>query len=138
MVYSLHILFAGVWIGCVLTETVFEKSLVSEQFKERSRLARLHLWVDTMIEIPALIGTAITGALFVRSVPLDLLLSIKLVSASLTLIANLLCFVFVVARDRAAVVASWGRFEQHDHRQHQFGKVVFIGVLLTALLGLIH
>ncbi len=46
----IHLLVAGLWLGCVLVEVAFERALVAQG--QWRLLARLHDRVDRWVELP--------------------------------------------------------------------------------------
>jgi len=52
MILTLHVLFAGLWLGCVVTEVLFERTLLHRGRETERLLARLHLRVDLWVELP--------------------------------------------------------------------------------------
>ena len=58
---GIHLTFAALWIGCVLTEALFERALLAGDRASHLLLARLHARVDLLVEIPAFTGVLLTG-----------------------------------------------------------------------------
>lgn len=138
MLATLHILFAGAWIGTVLVEAAFERTLLGQGREQQLILARLHWKVDKLIELPLLIAAAVSGAKLVRGMPLDDLLRAKLACAALAVFANLYCIWLVRLRLRVAEAGAWELFAMIDKRQHQIGALVLLGLLGAAGLGIAH
>lgn len=138
MLATLHILFAGAWIGTVLVEAAFERTLLGREREQQLILARLHWKVDKLIELPLLIAAAVSGAKLVRGMPLDDLLRAKLACAALAVFANLYCIWLVRLRLRVAEAGAWELFAMIDKRQHQIGALVLLGLLGAAGLGIAH
>lgn len=99
LLHWLHLIVLGLWGGVVLAETVIEFGPRSED--EFRVTARLHYWIDLLIEIPILIGVVVTGFLLTLKVwpPSDLLL-IKIVAAMIAVGVNLYCILAVIFRYR--------------------------------------
>lgn len=135
MVLVFHILFVGVWLGCVLTETLFERALLPEGENARRILARLHVRVDVFVEIPAFVLAALTGLYMALATPLTLVLALKILTAMVAVLANIYCVKLVFDRRTYAETGDWEAFEQADHRQHKVGAVVLLGILLAIVLG---
>jgi len=61
----IHVVCAGLWLGCVLVEVTFERVLAGLQTREF--LAKLHYWVDLLIELPAFLIVLATGQQMLNS-----------------------------------------------------------------------
>ena len=57
----IHLLFVGIWLGCVLTEALFERALLGKGREQELILTALHKKVDFLIEIPAFCIVFLTG-----------------------------------------------------------------------------
>jgi hypothetical protein len=130
----IHILCAGVWLGCVLTETLVERGLTSH----RLALAELHLAIDLWIEVPAFLGVAATGLALLRLSPVGALLSIKIGIAAGAILANVLCVWRVWARVKAARQEDWATHAIIDAEQHQVGALTLVGLVLATALGVMN
>lgn len=135
MLQALHMVFAGIWLGCVLTEALFERALLKTGRPNERILADLHKRVDMFIEIPAIAGVVVTGLLMLGEVAQSLTLQLKIAAGLVAIAANAYCVYLVFARARAAKAEDWDRFDRLDHRQHQFGAVVLLGILAALGLG---
>lgn len=133
---ALHLLFGGLWLGCVLTEALFERALLGKGRDKELILARLHWKVDLAIEIPAILGVIATGFPLWRMASDTNLLSFKIAAALVAILANLWCVKLVRDRLHAGEAGDWDRFAQLDHRQHQVGAIVLVGIVVAAGLGL--
>lgn len=51
-----HLLLVGIWLGCVLTEALFERALLCKGRAHALILVGLHKRVDLIVELPALLG----------------------------------------------------------------------------------
>ncbi|HEY0634308.1 MAG TPA: hypothetical protein VGE00_02910 [Gammaproteobacteria bacterium] len=131
----LHLTFAGLWLGCVLTETLFERALLGQGRGPELLLADLHKRVDLFIEVPAFLAVFATGMLLYESAHMTPLLLAKLGFGLLAIITNIYCVWLVVRRATAAHQGRWEQFAQLDRRQHQFGAVVLVALLLALALG---
>lgn len=54
MILAVHIVSVGTWLGCVLTEALFEHALLGTGRANELILAKLHKEVDLFVEIPPL------------------------------------------------------------------------------------
>ena len=135
-VHTLHVVFAGTWLGCVLTEALFERALLKTGRPNEAILAVLHKRVDVCIEIPAFVGVVATGLFMLGDAARTLALVLKIAVALMAITANVYCVYLVFARHQAARDEDWARFDRLDHRQHQFGAIVLVGILVALGLGL--
>lgn len=136
MLLTLHLLAAGVWIGTVLVEALFERALLGKGREQELILARLHWKVDKLVELPLLIVTLASGIKLLNQVPLDTMLRAKLACAALAIFANLYCIWLVRLRLKVAEAGAWELFAIIDKRQHQVGALVLLGLLGAAGLGM--
>lgn len=136
----LHAVLAGLWLGCVLTEALFERALLPQGTSARLTLARLHRRVDLWVELPVLLATVGTGLWLALTTAAGgtwpLALWLKLAAGALAALANAVCVWIVLRRATAAERGDWASFEQLDHWQHRLGAVVLLGVLAALGLGI--
>lgn len=130
-----HLACAGIWLGCVLTETLFERALLGQGRPQELILVKLHQRVDLFIELPALIVVLASGALLLKSAALTPLLLAKIGFGLLAVATNLYCVWLVVRRAAVAEQGEWEAFARLDQRQHKFGALVLLSLLLALLLG---
>lgn len=96
-----HLVVLGLWGGLVLGECVLELSAQNDT--EIRFTARIHYWIDLIVELPLLLGVLVTGAwLTLRVWPPSPLLWVKIAAASAAVAANLVCLVLVILRHRRA------------------------------------
>lgn len=133
---TLHLIFVGLWLGCVLTEALFERALLGQGRDKERILSALHKRVDVFIEIPAFTLVLVTGVLLLAHAPASALLHAKLAFAALAIGANVYCVHLVFKRHRLAAQGDWPAFESVDHLQHRMGAVVLLGMLVALSLGL--
>lgn len=136
LLLPLHLIFAGIWLGCVLSEALFERALLGQSRDKELLLSALHKRVDLLVEIPAFLLVMLSGGLMLASAPPSGMLHAKLGFAALAILTNLYCVYLVLKRDRMARAGDWQAFETIDHLQHKMGAVVLIGILGALLLGL--
>jgi len=136
LLLPLHLVFVGLWLGCVLTEALFERALLGQGRDKELILTALHKRVDLFVEIPAFALVVITGGLLLSSVAPTALLHVKLGFALLAVITNIYCVHLVFKRDRIARSGDWLAFEAIDHLQHKMGAIVLIGILGALGLGI--
>jgi len=133
---TLHLLFAGLWLGCVLTEALFERALLAGGERNMLMLAQLHKRVDLLVEVPAFLGVLVTGAVMAVGRELPGVLQTKIAIGLLAIVANLWCVVLVFRRLTAAGGGDAAEFSRIDRRQHQWGAVVLLALLVAAALGI--
>jgi hypothetical protein len=125
-----HFLFAGLWLGCVVTEALFERALLAGDRPSHLRLAALHVRVDKAVELPAIFGVLLTGAaLFLYGHPSGPAFYLTASAGAIAIVANLYCVWLVFRRHNAATSENWALSDQLDHLQHKVGAVVLIGLL---------
>ena len=132
----LHLTFVGVWLGCILTEALFERALLGNGRDKELILARLHKRVDVIVEIPAFVIVLFTGALMLDMANLGTLLIIKIALGVLAIITNIYCVWLVFRRASAAETENWQEFERLDYQQHIWGAVVLLAVVAALVVGL--
>ncbi|MFN7956155.1 MAG: hypothetical protein U0610_30870 [bacterium] len=94
-----HLLAVAVWGGVVLAEVLLE--LVAADAAERALVARVHFWIDALVELPLLALIVATGAVLVaRASALSSLLLVKIGCATVAIAFNLDCVRWVVRRFR--------------------------------------
>jgi hypothetical protein len=136
MLLIFHILFIGLWLGCVLTEALFERALLGRGREHELLLADLHKRVDVWIEIPAFVAVVVTGGmLFAQAAP-STLLNVKVALGLLAVLSNGVCVGLVFARAKAAHLGQWEQFDRLDHLQHKLGAVVLLALLGALGAGL--
>lgn len=131
----LHLVCVGVWLGCVLTEALFERALLGQGRAFELVLVALHKKVDLFIEVPAFVGVLVTGALMLHGAPPSNLLHAKAGLGILAIAANAYCVWLVFRRGAAAQAGDWETFARIDHAQHKWGAVVLICILAALGLG---
>ena len=132
----LHLVFIGLWLGCVLTEALFERALLGQGRDKELLLTALHKRVDLFIEVPAFTLVLLTGGALLATAPQTALLHVKIAFASLAIVTNIYCVYLVFKRDRLAQSNDWEAFETIDQLQHKMGAVVLIGILGAVGIGL--
>jgi hypothetical protein len=130
-----HLVLVGIWLGCVLTEALFERALLGKGRPQELILVGLHKRVDLMVELPALIGVLVTGAMLLAGAGESSVLHTKIAFGLLAIFANLYCVWLVFRRAKAATTGDWAQFETLDHLQHKWGAVVLVGILMALGLG---
>jgi hypothetical protein len=132
---TLHLVAIGLWLGCILTEALFERALLAAPNDSRLTLATLHKRVDLFVEIPAFVAVLVSGALLLRGAPITAMLGLKVACAMLAIVANLYCVRLVFVRLAHAQAGRWHEFAQVDAVQHKMGAVVLVALLAALGLG---
>jgi hypothetical protein len=95
-----HFGFLCAWGGVLLVEFVLEG--LGDDDASQAQAARVHFWIDVLVEIPILAAVLVTGGVLLSRVwPPSHLHLIKIASALLAIGLNLYCAVMVVIRYRA-------------------------------------
>jgi uncharacterized membrane protein len=136
MLLLFHLLFIGIWLGCVLTEALFERALLGRGRAHELLLADLHKRVDVWIEIPAFAAVVVTGGMLLAQSAPSSWLHVKIALGLLAVLTNGVCVGLVFARAKAAHLGHWERFDRLDHMQHQLGAVVLLALLGALGAGL--
>lgn len=134
-VLLVHLLFVGVWLGCVLTEALFERALLGQGRAQERILVGLHKRVDVWIEIPAFVGVLISGGFLLSQSAWSSTLQIKIMLGLVAIAANIYCVRLVFRRAKAVDSDDWAQFEALDQLQHKWGAVVLVAILLALGLG---
>lgn len=132
---SIHLAAMGVWLGCVLTEALFERALLGKSREHELLLSALHKRVDIIVEIPAFIVVLVTGWIMLPSAASSSLLLTKVASGLVAMAANVFCVGLVFKRYAAASANNWDVFARLDRLQHKVGAVVLIGILGAMSVG---
>jgi hypothetical protein len=134
---GIHLTCAALWIGCILTEALFERALLAGDRACHLRLARLHVRVDSLVELPAITGVLLTGIILgTQTHSASIASGVMMLCGLGAIAANLYCVWLVFQRRNAAVQAEWGRFDRLDHLQHKFGALVLLLALAALVAGI--
>ena len=131
----LHLAFVGIWLGCVITEAIFERALLGKGRTQELILVALHKRVDLVVEIPAFIAVLVTGAAMLSSVNPSPLLTTKIAFGLLAIATNIYCVWLVFRRAQAALSDQQAEFTRLDHLQHKFGAVVLLALVAALAIG---
>ncbi len=135
----LHVAFAALWLGCILTEAIFERTLLADGVDRHLLLARLHCRVDEIVELPAMLGVAATGiAMLARLDSVDSLLAWKIAFGVVALATNIWCYVLVLRRRERAIERDVIGFSRIDHLQHRIGALVLTSLLAAMVTGFLR
>ena len=136
LLIAAHSGFAMLWLGCVLTEALFERVMLAGDRGSHLRLADLHVRVDTFIEIPAILIVVVTGVvLWLRHPQAGVAFFLMLDAGLVAIAANAWCVWLVFARRAAAHAERWDDFDRLNDVQHKVGAVVLLGLLTAIVAG---
>jgi hypothetical protein len=136
LLLALHLVFASIWLGCILTEALFERALLAEDRSTHLVLARLHARVDNLIELPAILVVFATGlALFSQSWPRTPSFYVMAFAGAAAIGLNVFCVWLVYRRRSAASAGAWSQFARFDHIQHRAGAGVLLLVVAALVAG---
>jgi uncharacterized membrane protein len=131
----IHLSFVGIWLGCVLTEALFERALLGKGKEHELTLVTLHKRVDLVVEIPSFVVVLITGALMYPLANVSGLIQIKIALGLLAVVVNGYCVWLVFQRSVAAQSGNWEEFTRLDHKQHKYGAVVLLAIVVALSIG---
>lgn len=131
-----HLSSVGIWLGCVLTEGLFERALIGKGRPQELVLAQLHKRVDLFVEIPAFLVVLITGLAMLGSAGGTMLLYAKIGAGLTAIAANVYCVRLVFRRAAAAHRGKWDRFAEIDRRQHLHGAIVLLAIVAALAMGM--
>ena len=133
----LHLVLVSVWLGCVVVEAIYEHSIEPDATM-RIFVSRLHWTTDKSVEVPAFTGVLLTGAIMATQVPMTPLLALKILCGVIAIVFNAICVILVMKRLRYADAENFDvqAWEAVDAKQHIYGAVVLLGLLLALGIGL--
>jgi hypothetical protein len=132
---GVHLIVVSVWVGLVLAEVLLEV------FAHRGLLvpavATLHYWLDTLFEIPLLLGILATGVILTARLPdLDGLHAVKVASGLVAIGAT--AFAVRVVRGRREEISLPDRVAYHQ-RQLVLAAVVAVPAgVIAGTIGLTY
>ena len=130
----LHLVFAAAWMSCIFVEVLYERSIDQSEVMRRF-ISTLHWNTDKFVEAPAFMGVLITGALMLMQTEITPLVWTKVAFGLTAIIFNVICVVLVYKRLQAAKEGDFARWERVDHKQHQYGAVVLVTLLIALVIG---
>jgi hypothetical protein len=130
-----HVVALGLWGGLVFAEGVVE--LASRTEDELRHAAKLHYWMDVLVEVPLLAAVLATGAvLAARAWPLSAIHWVKIGAALVALGANLWCVAHVIARRRR--MDDLAALRRHGQRVRVSAVIGVPFAAIALYVGLIH
>ena len=134
----IHFTFSAVWLGCVLTEALFERALLAGDRSAHRTLADLHVRVDKLVEIPSIAFVLVSGVwLSFLHFPSSAYFYTMLIAGIVAVVANAYCIWLVFRRRDAAHALRWDEFDKLDHLQHKIGGIVLAGLLVAIIFGVL-
>ena len=100
-----HLLCLAAWGGLGAGEAVLE-ILGRKKSSLAAPVARLHFWMDLLVELPLLLGVGLTGGVLLHGVAFEGLLLVKVLAGLGAVVSNLACLALVVHRARLGPAAS--------------------------------
>ena len=88
VVLLLHTLCAFVWFGCMMAEAAFSEAIYGSLFWRRFTVLA-HGRLDLFVELPAILGVALTGASLANLLPLTPLLTAKIAGGTVAVGLNI-------------------------------------------------
>ncbi|MDK9695022.1 MAG: hypothetical protein OEL76_01365 [Siculibacillus sp.] len=134
-VLVVHILAAGLWLGCLATEILFEKAMAADA-AVRGFVSELHDRVDRFVEGPAFVSTFASGAWLALDAVWTAALVAKVAAGLAAVGLNVWCLKIVLERADAARAGRWDEWERIDRRQHVVGTAVTLLSIAAAGLAL--
>jgi hypothetical protein len=132
-----HVFALGVWLGCVTIESVLE-AFGHRDPALRPAVARIHFWIDMLVEVPAFALVAGSGAMMLRLELLHGAYALMVITGSIAIAVNLWCVLPVVRRRSAAESNDAAGIEAQSRRIYRaFAVGVPLG-LMALLAGLLH
>jgi len=136
LLLPIHLTFVGIWLGCVITEALFERALLGKGKEQELILVALHKKVDLFVEIPAFVVVLVTGMLMLPFANASGLFNTKVMFGLLAIFTNIYCVWLVFRRSTAANNGESEEFSRLDHKQHKFGAIVLFSIIAALLIGL--
>lgn len=127
-----HLIFIGLWGGCVAVEMVIEFWGRTETDRKH-QTAQLHYLIDLYVEVPILIMVLISGiALFNADNLIFPTYKIKIIAGLIPVLINIYCIVPVIRRKHASDQDD----EERMDRNTRFIFVCFFTGFASALVAL--
>lgn len=131
----IHQLAVGAWIGCVLTESVFEITIGRKGKAEQVVLSQLHSRIDVFVEIPLMLAVVVSGLGLLVSVDYSNSLAVKLVFAALALITNFWCYLIIRRRSQEISQNNWQGFEGFNLKLRCIGSLIPLGIIPAVIIA---
>ena len=129
-----HLVFVSAWMSCIFVEVLYERSIDQSEAMRRF-VSKLHWNTDKFVEAPAFIGVLISGTLMLMLTEMNALVWTKVAFGLIAIIFNVICVNLVYKRLQAAKEGDFAQWERVDHKQHQYGAVVLVTLLIALVIG---
>ncbi len=129
-----HVLAAGLWLGCLATEIAFEKAMEGDP-AARDFVSRLHDRVDRLVEGPAFVIVAATGLVMLPQAVWTTGLVVKIGLGGVAVLLNVWCLKIVFDRADAARQGCGADWERIDRLQHVVGGGVAVALVAAAIVA---
>jgi len=129
-----HLMAVGIWIGCVMTETVME---LAEQYKppQETNIAAFHWKIDMFVELPAIAVALGSGLMLASVAAADPLIHTKIGLGLTAAIGNLISVVLIYKRNQAHINEDWATYKKLDLLHARIGKLFLVVLVATFGLG---
>jgi hypothetical protein len=133
---SAHFAFAGIWLGCIVTELIVERAFRSSGDDFRVQASQLNWSVSALVEVPAFVGLLVTGA-YILAMPhgVGLAFQVMLTAGLLTIFLGVFKVWLIFKRRSAALRSKWSVHEKLGHFQGMLSFLVLLGVLASIIAG---
>lgn len=131
-----HLIFLGLWGGCVAVEMVMEFSGLKPP-EQRHHVAQLHYRIDVFVEIPILIMVLLSGIMLFDAEKLSLpLYNLKIAMGLLPVVINALCVIPVILRKKASDHHNEKAMQRHTRWIFAAFFTGFAGAMAALAIGL--
>ena len=134
VVLFLHVLFACVWVGCVLTQGVLERAGDGSD-AIRLFISRAHWRIDQFVEIPAFVIVLLTGAHMWTAVNPNTLIAAMVLVGLVAIVINVYCVHLARMRLKAAEAGDFRRWVEIDGQLHVYGAVLLVAQVAALAIG---
>ena len=119
---------ASFWAGMIVVETLVELQAAKGSAQDIRFVAHVHKIVDTYFEAPIVAIVLVTGSILLFQLwpNISFLLAVKVIAGLLSVIVNVICIYFVLARVNATDECSFQMWQR---------KVLQIGPLYSRCLS---
>ena len=130
-----HWIVVGLWVGCVVIETIAE--LYSRRYSQpENPIAAWHWRVDQYVEIPTLILVTVSGILLLDSAIWTSLLTLKVLFGAAAVVLNGFCVLLVYRRYQSQLAGDTPGYHSADTNHNRVGTLVILCLILALITGL--
>jgi uncharacterized membrane protein len=132
MLLHIHIVAASFWVGMIVVETLVELQAAKGSAQDLRFVARVHKIVDTYFEAPIVAIVLFTGSILLFQLwpNISFLLAVKVIAGLVSVIVNVICIYFVLARVNATDEYS---FQMWQRKVLQIGPFIPVAYLAFAI-----